>query len=278
MTRARRSYLAVWTCSQCDPGNSWDGIGRLAGASSGSTGRQDNKDGAGCSSRFTFLSTCSRDCGANATFSSVRRVTEPTPSQNGNGNPWISQSWQVTKETPLPRKTRWTKAKKCTIPSGSQLIEEGLSDAHLLGNREINSGYKDVPLQGIIFCGLCEVWSTSVLRLLKKNLHRPAESRTESAHQIVRWSGPATHLWFRELLLALRVVRAFFACRAQTASRCFCMPCCFTTWLSDVFLVTTLRYLLLCLIIVSNSRDPLPEPFWHRHSHIARVLFLKREQ
>ena len=35
----------------------------------------------------------------------------------------VSQCWQVTKETPLPRKTRWTKARKCTSPSGSQLIE-----------------------------------------------------------------------------------------------------------------------------------------------------------
>ena len=80
----------------------------------GSTGRQDNKDGAGCSSRFTFLSTCSKDCGANVAFSNVRRVTEPTPSQNGNVNPRVSHCWQVTKETPLPRKTRWAKAKKCT--------------------------------------------------------------------------------------------------------------------------------------------------------------------
>ena len=143
-----------------------DGIGRLEGASSKplwqgsqhsrsacsslhvpvSTGKQDSKDAASLLSCFTFLSTCSKDCGAHATFSSVRRVTEPTPSQNGNGNPWISQSWQVTKETPLPRKTRWAKAKKCTIPSGSQLIEERLSDVHrlnrlVLRNREVYSGY-----------------------------------------------------------------------------------------------------------------------------------------
>ena len=131
-----------------------DGIGRLGGASSeqlwqvsqhsrsacssrqvpGSTGRQDNKDGAGCSSRVTFRSTCSKDCGAHTTFSNVRRVTEPTPYQNGNGNPRrVSHCWQVTKETPLPRKTRWTKAEKCAIPSGSQLIQKGLSDGHLLG-------------------------------------------------------------------------------------------------------------------------------------------------
>ena len=103
-----------------------DGIGRLGGASSkqlwqgsqhsrracssrnlpGSTGRQDNKDGAGCSSCFTFLSTCSKDCGANATFFKVRRVTEATPSQNGKGNPRrVSHYWQVTKEIPSPRKT-----------------------------------------------------------------------------------------------------------------------------------------------------------------------------
>ena len=52
-----------------------------------STGKQDSNDGAGCSSSFTFLSTCSKDCGAHAAFSNVRRVTEPAPSQNGNGNP-----------------------------------------------------------------------------------------------------------------------------------------------------------------------------------------------
>ena len=110
-----------------------DGIGRLGGASSEqlwqgsqhsrracssrhvpcSTGKQDNKDGGSLLSCFTFLSTCSKDCGANAAFSDLRRVTEPTPSQNGNGNPRrVSHCWQVTKETPLPRKTRWTKAKK----------------------------------------------------------------------------------------------------------------------------------------------------------------------
>ena len=111
-----------------------------------STGKQDNKDGAGCSSCFTFLSTCSKDCGAHAAFSNVRRVTEPTPSQNGSGNPRrVSHCWQVTKETPLPRKTRWTKAKKCTIPSGSQLVEERLLDGHwlnrlVLENREAHSG------------------------------------------------------------------------------------------------------------------------------------------
>ena len=157
----------MWTCSQCDPGNPWDGIGRLDGASSKqlwqgsqhsrsacssrhvpwSTGKQDSNDGAGCSSCFTFLSTCSKDRGAHAAFSNVRRVTELTPSQNGNGNPRrVSYCWQVTKETPLPRKTRWTKAKKCTIPSGSPLIEEGLSDGHrvnrlVLGNREVHSVY-----------------------------------------------------------------------------------------------------------------------------------------
>ena len=113
----------------------------LAGCTSAAEGRvppatclgpqedQDSNDGAGCSSCFTFLSTCSKDCGAHAAFSDVRRVTEPTPSQNGSREPTtVSHCWQVTKETPLPRKTRWTKAKKCTIPSGSPLIEEGLSD------------------------------------------------------------------------------------------------------------------------------------------------------
>ena len=111
-----------------------------------STGKQDSNDGAGCSSCFTFLSTCSKDCGAHAAFSNVRRVTEPTPSQNGNGNPRrVSHCWQVTKENPLPRKTRCAKAKKCTIPSGIQLIEEVLSDVHrvnrlVLRNREIHSG------------------------------------------------------------------------------------------------------------------------------------------
>ena len=113
----------------------------------GSTGKKDSNDGAGCWSCFTFLSTWSKDCGANAAFSNVRRVTEPTPFQNGNGNPRrVSHCWQVTKETLLPRKTRWTKAKKCTIASGSQLIEKGLSDGHrvnrlVLGNEEVHSGY-----------------------------------------------------------------------------------------------------------------------------------------
>ena len=51
----------------------------------GSTRKQDSKDAASLSSCFTFLSTCSKDCGANATFSKVRRLTEPTPSQNGKG-------------------------------------------------------------------------------------------------------------------------------------------------------------------------------------------------
>ena len=94
----------MWTCCR-DPGNPWDGIGSLAGASSkplwqgaqhsrsacssrhvpGSTRKQDSKDAASLFSCFTFLSTCSKDCGANATFSKVRRVTEPTPSQNGKG-------------------------------------------------------------------------------------------------------------------------------------------------------------------------------------------------
>ena len=134
---------------------------------------------------------------------------------------------------------------------------------------------EDVPLQGIIFCGLCEAWSTSVSEV--------------AHHQIVRCSGPATHLWFRVLLLALHLVRAFFACRAQTASRCFSMSCCFTAWLSDLFPVTTFRYLLLCLIIVSGVRntstalpfatiqlkDSLPEPFWHRHSHFDCVFFAR---
>ena len=112
-----------------------------------STGKQDSNDGAGCSNCFTFLSTCSKDCGAHAAFSNVRRVTEPTPSQNGNGNPRrVSHCWQVTKETPLPRKTRWTKAKKCIIPSGSQLVEERLLAGHqlnrlVLENREAHSGY-----------------------------------------------------------------------------------------------------------------------------------------
>ena len=110
-----------------------DGIGRLGGVSSkqlwqgaqhsrsacssrhvpGSTGKPDNQDGASLLSCFTFLSTCSKDCGGNAAFSNVRRVTEPTPSQNGNGNHWrVSHQWQVTKETPLPRKPLWTKARK----------------------------------------------------------------------------------------------------------------------------------------------------------------------
>ena len=104
-----------------------DGIGRLGGVSSKqlwqgskhsrsacsfcyvprSTGKQDIKDGASLLSCLTFLSTCSKNCGPNATLSNERRVTEPTPSQNGNVNPRrVSHCWQVTKETPSPRKTR----------------------------------------------------------------------------------------------------------------------------------------------------------------------------
>ena len=52
-----------------------------------SKGQLDSKDAASLLSCFTFLSTCSKDCGANAAFSNVRRVTQPTPSQNGNGKP-----------------------------------------------------------------------------------------------------------------------------------------------------------------------------------------------
>ena len=57
-------------------------------------------------------------------------------------------------EDPLGRKRR-----KCRIPCGSQLIEERLPDGHrvnrlVLGSREVHSGYKDVPPQGIIFCGM----------------------------------------------------------------------------------------------------------------------------
>ena len=51
---------------------------------------------------------------------------------------------------------------------------------------------EDVPLQGIIVCGLCEAWSISVLRLLTKPCTGQLKRRTELAHhQIVRWSGPA---------------------------------------------------------------------------------------
>ena len=129
---------------------------------------------------------------------------------------------------------------------------------------------EDVPLQGIIFCGLCEAWSISVLRLLKKPCTGQLKRRTEVAHhQIVRWSGPAIHLWFRGLLLSLGLVRPFFVCRAQTASRCFSMPCCFTKWLSDLSPVTTFRYLLLCLIIVSNSQTR-----FQSHSGIDTVTLI----
>ena len=104
-----------------------DGIGRLGGASSKplwqgsqhsrsscsfrhvpvSTGKQDSKDAASLSSCFTFLSTCSEDGGASSTRTALQSVAEPTPSQNGNGNPLrVSQCWQVRKEISLPRKTR----------------------------------------------------------------------------------------------------------------------------------------------------------------------------
>ena len=51
----------------------WQGSQRSRRACSfrhvpGSTGKQDSNDGAGCSSCFTFLSKCSKDCGANTTF------------------------------------------------------------------------------------------------------------------------------------------------------------------------------------------------------------------
>ena len=167
-----------------------DGIGRLGGASSKHlSGRVHSTAEARVSSRhvpgscFTFLSTCSKDCGAHAAFSDVRRVTEPTPSQNGSGNPrQVSHCWQVTKETPLPRKTRWTKAKKCTIPSGSPLIEEGLSDGHrvkslVLRNREVHSGYYRCPTARHHF-----LWPARSLEHISaptpdKTLHRQAETQ-----------------------------------------------------------------------------------------------------
>ena len=93
----------------------------------GSTGKQDSNDGAGCSSCFTFLSTCSKDCGAHAAFSNVRRVTETTPSQNGNGNPRrVSHCWQVTKETPLPRKTRLEESEEVNDSKREQTHRGGI--------------------------------------------------------------------------------------------------------------------------------------------------------
>ena len=144
-----------------------DGIGRLGGASSKplwqgaqhsrsscssrhvpwSTGKHDNKDGASLLSCFIFLSTCSKDSGANAAFSDVRRVTEPAPSQDGNVNlRRVSQCWQLTKENPLPRKKRLDESEEVNDSKRSPLIEEGLSDGHrvnrlVLGNREVHSGY-----------------------------------------------------------------------------------------------------------------------------------------
>ena len=109
VTRARRSNFAVWTCSQDARVRSRQFMemalagleahhrnnsgrvhstagGRVPPATClGSTGKQDNKDGASLSSCFTFLSTCSKDCGANATCTAVRRVTEPTPSKMAAG-------------------------------------------------------------------------------------------------------------------------------------------------------------------------------------------------
>ena len=48
---------------------------------------------------FHFSEHMFQKSGASATCTAVRRVTEPTPSQNGNMNPRVSQCWQVTKET-----------------------------------------------------------------------------------------------------------------------------------------------------------------------------------
>ena len=51
---------------------------------------------------FHFSEHVFQKGGASATFSNVRRVTEPTLSQNGNRNPRVSHCWQVTKETLCP--------------------------------------------------------------------------------------------------------------------------------------------------------------------------------
>ena len=139
-----RSNLAVWTCSQDAPvrsrllvGMVLAGLeahhrnisGRVHSTAEGrvpsatcpwSRGQLDSKDAASLLSCFTFLSTCSKDCGANAAFSNVRRVTEPTPSKMATGNPWQdSHCWQVTKETPLPRKRLGRKRRSARVQAGA---------------------------------------------------------------------------------------------------------------------------------------------------------------
>ena len=124
-----------------------DGIGRLAGASSKhlwqgsqhsrsacsslhvpvSTGKQDSKDAASLLSCVTFLSTCSEDGGATSTRTALQSVAEPTPSQNGNGNPRrVSQCWHVTKETPLPRKTRLDESEEVNDSKREPTHPEGI--------------------------------------------------------------------------------------------------------------------------------------------------------
>ena len=87
---------------------------------------------------------------------------------------------------------------------------------------------EDVPWQGIIFCGLWGAWSISVLRLLTKPCTGHLKRRTELAHhQIVRWSGLATHWWLRGLFLTLRLVRALFRVPRTNCKPLFsCAFCC----------------------------------------------------
>ena len=144
VTRAKRSQLAVWTCSQDAPVRSRllvemalggleahhrNNSGRVHSTAEArvpsatclwSKGQLDSKDAASLLSCFTFLSACSKDFGANAAFSNVRRVTEPSPSQNGNRNPWrLSHCWQVTMETPLPRRPLGRKRRSARFQAGA---------------------------------------------------------------------------------------------------------------------------------------------------------------
>ena len=133
----------------------------------GSTGRQDNKDGAGCSSRFTFRSTCSKDCGAHAAFSDVRRVTEPTPSQNGNGTAGFAllagdEGEQFAQEVPLGESEEVHNSKREPTHRGGIVRR---------APRESFGGEKSRGPQWLLkmshckasfLCGLCEAWSFSV--------------------------------------------------------------------------------------------------------------------
>ena len=228
---------------QCDPRNSlgwhWQAWRRiietsLAGCTAQpkrvssrhvpwSTGKQDNKDGAGCSS---FSEHMFQKGGANAAFSDVRRVTEPAPSKNGNVNPRrVSHCWQVTKETPLPRKTRLDESEednsKRDPTHRGGIVRRAPREPFGAGkSRGPQWLLKMSHSQGMICCGLCEAWSISVLRLLTKPCTGQLKRRTESAHATncmvpTRKNGVAQrHTCASEGPLCRRFVK-FFVCYTQ---------------------------------------------------------------